>query len=63
MVNSRLEGNLNGVAVLARNTSPVWEARKEMVMGLDRRGGGSCSRKRMRRGVSRMKVTASNDRK
>jgi hypothetical protein len=41
MVNSRLEGNLNGVAVPARSTSPVREARKKMVMGLNgRRGRG-----------------------
>jgi hypothetical protein len=35
MVNPWLEGNLNRVAVLARNTSPVREAREEMVMGLN----------------------------
>jgi hypothetical protein len=35
MVNPWLEGNLNGVAVLARNTSPVREARKEMVKRLN----------------------------
>jgi hypothetical protein len=35
MVNPWLEGNLNGVVVLARNPSPVREARKEMVMGLN----------------------------
>jgi hypothetical protein len=40
MVNPRLEGYLDGVAVLAWNASPVRKARKEMVMGLDRRGGG-----------------------
>jgi hypothetical protein len=35
MVNPWLEGNLDGVTILARNPSPVREARKKVVVGLN----------------------------
>ncbi len=42
MVDPWLEGDLNGVVVLARIPTPVREAGKEMLMRLDGgRGGGS----------------------
>ena len=40
MVNPRLEGNLNGVGILARIPIPIREAGKEMLMRANRRRGG-----------------------
>jgi hypothetical protein len=41
MVDSWLEGDLNGVVVLVRTPTPVREAGKEMMMGLNGGRGGA----------------------
>ncbi len=40
MVDPWLEGDLNGVGVLARIPTPVWETGKELLMRPDRGRGG-----------------------